>query len=294
MEDNDTHDPNDNTAEGLNHSHSTDGQTHKEKSKSDRANGKSEDHEQQRKKKWSLIEHWKRASKAKQVKWVFEGIGLLIAFCILCVYIWGNLQTAWNFRAEHAPLVIHNRLPQFLQTYKCIPVAHAYQSTGKFAHGDFCFGNIDKTYKNIGDTTAYDVSGVLFERAIVVPVKRTGDPFYDERLKVNPNDCATTFRLQGVPLERGIEETIHLREGTVGVPPQVKDGDLVTFDYETCTTYADKEGIRHGTCDLYSLYTHDVLNLPSVDKILGTPELPCDGVERTGSFVPMVGGHCQK
>jgi hypothetical protein len=56
-------------------------------------------------KKWTLKQHWQRSSSAKRVKWIFEGIGGLIALLILANYVWQNLQTKWNFTTEHKPRI---------------------------------------------------------------------------------------------------------------------------------------------------------------------------------------------
>jgi len=44
-------------------------------------------------KKQSLAWHWKRASRAKQLKWVAEGIGLVAGLCILGIYVFGYFRT---------------------------------------------------------------------------------------------------------------------------------------------------------------------------------------------------------
>ncbi len=59
--------------------------------------------------RWTLQEHWDRASSAKRVKWIFQGIGGLIAFLVLVNYVWQNLQTKWSFeRVNRADIVLGN------------------------------------------------------------------------------------------------------------------------------------------------------------------------------------------
>jgi hypothetical protein len=161
---------------------------------------------------------------------------------------------------------------------------------------NFQTGNIDKTYKNIGNDTAYDVNGAFIGASAVIPVKRNRNSHsYDETLQMLLKDCGRTIRKVslGAPVEPGVENTIHFVQMSGAVPPEVILNDLVTFEWETCTTYADRDGTRHGTCDIYLLTTRDVPNLPEAERISGTSELPCDGVARTGYFAPMIGGHCQ-
>ena len=100
-------------------------------------------------KKWSLWRHWKQASKRQRVKWVFEGLGAVTVVVLAVVGVIGLLQAKWLFWAEHKPLVIHNRPPEFLQTFACRVGA------------GFQFGNVDKIYKNIGNRTAYNVFPLL-------------------------------------------------------------------------------------------------------------------------------------
>jgi hypothetical protein len=245
-------------------------------------------------KRWTLRQHWQRASPAERTKWIFEGIGALIALLILANYVWQNLQIMWNFRAEHAPLIIHSRPPEFLQTYKCIPAERIQQNAGSIQFGQLQLGDIDIIYKNIGNGTAYDVGWFPFNNWAVIPVKRTGIAIYDEGIQVTPKDCTHYFMVRGAPLEPGVEGTVHIASSGPTVPPQVKDGDLVRFEEEICTPYADRYGNRHETCDLYELSTRDVPNLQSAEKILGTANLPCDGVERTAHFEPLIAGHCQE
>jgi len=274
---------------------SSDGAADIQANTSAKASQKAHEQPTQRKgKKWTLRQHWQRASTAKRLKWAVEGIGVIVGLLILANYFWGNLQTMWNFRAEHAPLIVHSQPPKFLQSFKRIPLAHIRYDTGKsFPHGDFQFGNIVKTYKNIGNETAYDVSGMIFAEMIVIPTKDSAKSISDQEPKLAPKDCTTDWKLPGAPLEPGGESSVVLLNGSASVPPEVQQGDSVFVEYKTCTTYADSAEGRHGTCDLYRLVTHDVQDLPRAYSVLGTPELPCDGVERTAEFVAVTGGHCQ-
>jgi hypothetical protein len=75
-------------------------ETRKQQRKSNTATNKP-----RKQQKWSLVRHWKAANRTNQAKWFLEGFGALIAVSVLGVYIWSNLQTKWNFQAEHEPLI---------------------------------------------------------------------------------------------------------------------------------------------------------------------------------------------
>jgi hypothetical protein len=69
--------------------------TRKEQGKPSRPAGKSQQ------KKWSLKQHWKTASRAKQIKWVTEGVVATAAVIGLFLWIWTILQTKRNFEKEN-------------------------------------------------------------------------------------------------------------------------------------------------------------------------------------------------
>src|SRR5260370_13157630 len=77
-------------------------------------------------KKWPLKEHWKRASRTKQIKWIAEGILVATAVLIPGIYIWDHLQTKRHFEVEgqqfsmeHRPRVIFSRPPQLFSQFTC-------------------------------------------------------------------------------------------------------------------------------------------------------------------------------
>ena len=162
------------------------------------------------KKKWSLWRHWKSASNRQRAKWVAEGVGGLIALGVLIVYITGLRQTKWIFWAEHKPLIIHSRPPEFLQTFAC----KVGSGPGSGSH----FGNVDKIYKNVGNRTAYDVFPLL-TMAKVVPEKRTGEKAWDDRMTISRKDCDMSIAMGGAPLEPGVEQVLHQRQGVISLPP---------------------------------------------------------------------------
>lgn len=74
---------------------------------------------QSKNKKWTLRQHWQRASAAKRFKWAIEGIGFIVGLLVLASYILGNLQTMWNFNAEHRPRLIFSRPPEVIGPINC-------------------------------------------------------------------------------------------------------------------------------------------------------------------------------
>jgi len=273
---------------------SPDIQTNAKTNRAKKSQGKSK-----KNKKLSLWQHWKRANHKTRMRWIGAGLATVTGLGVFGIYVWDHFQRERQFEAEHKPLIVQTHT-DFLQTFKCTPSVSGPQLAGHFVQGTLHYGNIDKTYKNIGTATAGDVNGMV-DWVSVLPAKPIGDPKIDKQIKgemqriIGFNGCKPFYRFHGGSLEVGTEETIHMREGMAGFSTQVRLGDFVTFEYETCTTYtAEGDGRVHATCDLYSLQTRDVPNLPKVDERLGTSILPCDNIEHTGTFVPILGSHCQE
>jgi hypothetical protein len=52
-------------------------------------------------KKWTLKQHWKVASRAKQIEWIIAGVAAMAAVVGLVFWIFSLLQTKWNFEKEN-------------------------------------------------------------------------------------------------------------------------------------------------------------------------------------------------
>ncbi|HEY2472220.1 MAG TPA: hypothetical protein VGI45_30815 [Terracidiphilus sp.] len=120
--------------------------------------------------KWTLREHWQRASAAKRVKWVFEGIGGLIAFLILVNYSWQNLQTKWNFQADQRPRIV-------IGDFK---IGDTVTQRYELSRGHPFF--VEIPYQNEGRSTAYHV---YVHRHVLFGTQYS-------RLKIEPPDTAET------------------------------------------------------------------------------------------------------
>jgi len=229
-----------------------------------------------KKKKWSLWRHWKSASRAKQAKWVAQGLLVASGVAGVAVYEWGNLQTKWNFVAEHKPIVIHSRDPELLQPIVCDPKV------------GFHSGNMVSAIKNIGNATAYHV--IPYVQLIkIIPERKTGNAIFDE---VPVGDCKKSVSMKDLefPLAQGVEVFPRMRQSAGTIPP-VADGDRVQLYMSECVYYSDEYGQQHGTCDAYRLY------LPSndaLDRLSGSPSFVCDALPKTGKFGGALEGHCQE
>ncbi len=96
--------------------------------------------------KWTLSQHWQRASSAKRFKWIAEGAGGLIALLVLGNYIWGNLQTESNFREARRPDIVITKF-EIMD-----PVSGKRREQQEFQVGEPLEINVD--FKNIGSTDA--------------------------------------------------------------------------------------------------------------------------------------------
>ncbi len=232
-------------------------------------------------KKWSLWRHWKSASRPRQLKWLLEGVVVATGVAVLGSYIWQNLQTKWNFQAEHKPIVVHSRPPQLLQEFKCDATNNAFRT-----------GNMNVFIKNIGNAIA---SRVPYSRAEmkIVPEKKSGESFFDDPPQITPTDCEGYVGggKMETSLAPGEEKMIQIRQNVGTVPPNLKNGELIQLYIARCVYYFDDYRANHGTCDTYRLY---VPSKNTLDNLLGTPSIPCDGKEVTGRFVANVWGNCQK
>lgn len=164
------------------------------------------------KKKWSLRRHWKSATRKQQFKWVAEGIGIAIALCVLGTYIWGNLQTKWNFQEEQRPRLVITKLEimDLLGSRKA-------KEKQEFEVGEPMAVNVD--FKNIGKTTAYHFIPhyhLLFGRDV-------------NRIKSEPMDLDRG----GGTIDAGEEATVtavSLRNTYTRESPSINRSDLINWD----------------------------------------------------------------
>jgi hypothetical protein len=230
----------------------------------------------QRSRKWSLFDHWNRASYAKQIGWIGKALGGAVAVGVLIIYVLGYQETKRANRAQHMPLVINSKAPEFLQPFICDLPSGLHS------------GNIQTGAKNIGTAVALRVNP-FFGMARVVPEKRTGraidePPNVDCNMKLKPSDME-------FPLEPGRETMPQIRQMAMSLPP-IKSDDPLQLYWVECVYYMDEYGGEHATCDRFRLSfpTND----NPLDVLSGTPTFFCDSLPRKGKFIPTVGGHCEK
>jgi hypothetical protein len=229
-------------------------------------------------KKWTFRRHWKQASRRTQAKWAFEGLGAIIAIAILITYIVGIWQTKWNFQAQHRPIVINSRPPALLQSFSCDPTK------------GFHSGTTQVFLKNVGNGIATNLLPYWSEMKFV-PDHKLGNKIWDDPPYITPKVCSMNppvdQKFTG-SLAPGQEGAPVISEMTGTVPPLEK-GAIGQFFLANCVFYSDED--RHyGTCNTYRLF------IPSdepLDRLLGTPNIVCDGREVTGKFEPAIAGHCQ-
>jgi hypothetical protein len=218
-------------------------------------------------KKWSLCRHWKSASRAKQVKWIFEGIGGFIALAVLCNYIWSNLQTVWNFRADQRPRIS-------VLGYK---IGDTVTEKYELNEGHPFFGEI--TFQNTGKSTAYHV---YIHRHVV-----TGKN-YPSQIKIEPSDVGKTdYRLDpGAPAQVtdavSVEDTYRVESLYVdphwfknwdGITPIVVFGRFV-FEDSFGTKYCTPFGATYLNSQTFSVLSSFPPSRISVSELCpaGTPE----------------------
>jgi len=224
-------------------------------------------------KKKSLRRSWRATSPVRKVEIILVGIAAAATAGYLISYI---VISRWQTYVEHMPVVVHSQPPAFLQPFTCDP------KTG------FHTGNIQLAVKNIGTARADDVSTYwMFMK--IIPEKRRGDPFIDDR---PPGDCNMKVKGSedlGFPLDVGVETFPEIRQSVMGLP-KLNEGETVQLYLANCIFYWDDQGTQHTTCDRYRL------NLPSsnpLDSILGSPSFVCDGQPKNGKFMSDLGGHCE-
>ena len=95
-------------------------------------------------KKWGLWRYWKSVSRAKQLKWIVEGIGIITAISLLGVYIWDHMQTKWNFEADQRAWIGVSRIDGGIEPDKPTKLILHFINTGKTpafnVHGAYMMG----------------------------------------------------------------------------------------------------------------------------------------------------------
>jgi hypothetical protein len=229
--------------------------------------------ENQKKNKWSIRQHWKAASRPKQLKAIATGAGTIAGVLILGVYIWNHVQSQRNFVVEHRPRVVFSRPPQLIGTVGCYV-------TDKAIH--LFTGEMRVWVKNIGHGEAVGafVIGPQFQ---LVPEKKTGVQFLDTPTPITDDTCKLKIspKAKEFPVHIGEEVSIDMQQAvgaislirtneisvSFGAPqpePQTPPGEKPEAVYiahdaifqmyaPICVYYFDQDGNRYGGCSSYRL-----------------------------------------
>jgi hypothetical protein len=260
-------------------------QAEKQSAASRKTNQKSS---QGKNKKWTLRQHWERASAEKRAKWIFEGIGGLIALLILVNYVWQNLQTKWNFLSENRPRVVFSRPPELLGTFSCQVTP---QGTNEHT------GAMRVWVKNIrkGDAVGAFMGGPPYT---LVPENKigVGDRFYDNLASITDESCKQKMlpdAMKEVAVNSGQELSMEIRQsaGITTLPPTgipLPEDTVFQLYMPLCVTYSGEDGEQHTTCQDYR-FVVDGLTDSAADKYgFSCPQTPL-----RGSFEQTVFGSCE-
>jgi hypothetical protein len=223
-------------------------------------------------KKKSYCRSWRSASPIRKIE-IFIG-ALLAAGALgyLGATIWGNLQTKWNFEAEHRPRVIFTRPPQFIEPFTC-DVEKEMMLAGKFR----------VWFRNIGNEPAHVL--LMPTEFHLVPNKPFDIPIL-KRPVITDKDCeviATPYGYGEFIVNPGPEEFLDSEHHQQNFPGLASVGNDATFEFYCVIRlyYSEDSGSHHGTCVAYRF-----TELPS-----GKDEIRC-GEQITGFFQGTLFNEC--
>jgi hypothetical protein len=272
MENDDTKNGDEETPEKLSPSTAkvnTDKKTNKTKA------GEDKTRQPRKYKKWTLWQHWKRAGQKTRMKWIAELFGILVGLGLFLNSCWGNLQSIWNFKAEHRPKVVVSRPPELLGIFECAVTDRAI-----WLHA----GAMHVWVKNIkrGDALGAFIGGPMLK---LVADKKTGDAFYDNPLQITDETCKLDISpKKQFPVHGGEEVREDIVQGASVVPLIKTNSTTITFGgpqnepepppgerpservpiakdalfqlyAPVCVYYFDENGVRYGTCRSYRFIT---------------------------------------
>jgi hypothetical protein len=229
-----------------------------------------------REKKKSFRRSWKSASPITKLTLIFLALAALGTLAYVGVSIWQTLEVRWSAHAQHMPLVINSRAPEFLQPFICD------------VQKGFHTGNMQTAVKNIGNASAYHVVS-YFGFPKIIPEKKTGKPFFDALPDVNCKVQVKANELES-PLAPGQEMFPQIRQ-MAGTLPPISNTDPIQLYWVSCVYYSDDYGAKHATCDTYRLMFPSTNPL---DVLSGSPTLFCDATPKMGKFAGTISGHCQE
>lgn len=259
-------------------------------------------------KKWTLREHWNRATKKQRLEWIGGGLVGLVVLVYYGSQIWNAWQSGTYFAEEHRPKVIISKPPLLIETFACQVSQNAIHLYS---------GSMRVAVKNIRqhDAIGAFVVGPEFK---LVPEKKLGDPFFDDLPSITDSNCkvrpAPKMKLFPVHAQEEVSANIRQTVGvvslvktnqvsvTLGGPqpePQTPKGETPAprppIDKDTvfqlygpvCVYYSDYKGNTYGSCRTYRL------------SIEGRPEnsdqysFSCSQTPIRGSFEAVFAGYCE-
>jgi hypothetical protein len=240
-------------------------------------------------KKWSLIQHWERASRAKQVKWILEAVAVIIALSMLGVYVCDYYQRETQFSIEHRPKIIFSRPPEFV-VYPGPQELPGMVACKILDNGvGFQTGTFHLWIKNIGNEDALGV--FIFPNVKIVPEQKTGEPTFDDPPSITDTTCKNPGKPPKnlFPVYRGKEIEIPIRQvtETYSLEKKIASGTKFSLYAAFCINYTDGSGKPYGSCRTYRMTVN------GQKGSLNPFSFFCDGNTFIGDFQPTFSDYCE-
>jgi hypothetical protein len=197
-------------------------------------------------KKKSYRRSWRSTSPIRKVELIALALGAAAGICYVVVAIWGNLQTKWNFEAEHRPHVIFSKPPELTGTLSCEIVNNVVSShTGAM---NFWLKNIGR-----GDADAF-FSGPEFR---FVPENHTAAAEVDSSSSVTEacKQSLDPHSMREVRINGGQEIKMPMVQsaGRQSVHIPITENTNFQLYAPICVYYLDSNQEHHATCRMYRL-----------------------------------------
>lgn len=250
-------------------------------------------------KKKSYRRSWRAASPLRKLEIICLAAAAAGALGYLAVTFWGNLQTKWNFEAEHRPRLEFFREPALVGQFVCSVDGSAIR---------FRSGQMYVWVKNASSTGDATNAYIVGPQLNLVPDHKITDTNLTRAPEVTDETCAMDVapQMKMFPLNRGRETIVNLKQ-SVGVqgfaptktvtltfgepqkPSHVVDNNSKINNNTTfqlygpmCVYYLDEQRMRHGTCATYRFTKTDS----------GT-DFACKDTPISGTFERMLWGWCE-
>lgn len=278
--------------------------------------------ENKQSKKWTLKEHWNRASRRQQLIWLLKGIGGFIAASGAIVtaiyYVASYIQSQKHFVEEHRPKIVFSRPPELIPIsgfYPPPPGRVMCKITDKAIHLSvaslrFWIGNSG------GDAKDVFIPSIT---AKLVPEQATNNPEFDQPPIVTDDTCKKRGKpmIKEIPLGSRLQTPLDVRQvvevfplfkmksGSITIdtqgsdpipPPDLKPSDwthiapdaVLQLYIVACVDYSDKDGAAYASCATYRFMANGRQN------ILNPYGFSCQETPLAGTFQPIFGGYCEE